>query len=70
VVTTVWLGTCPGADIGDFTLNLTLQAGPREQTVASGNPTFHFQYSRQRLWKWCESNGRPSMECVTSLCPM
>jgi hypothetical protein len=38
VVTTVWLGTCPGAAIGDFTLNLKVQAGRREQTVASGKP--------------------------------
>ena len=35
-VTTVWLGACPGAAIGDFTLNLKVQAGRREQTVASG----------------------------------
>jgi hypothetical protein len=38
VVTTVCLGTCPGAAIGDFTLNLKVQAGRREQTVASGKP--------------------------------
>jgi len=38
VVVGVWLGNCSGATIGDFTLNLKVQATGREQAVASGKP--------------------------------
>jgi hypothetical protein len=38
VVAGIWQGTCRGATSGEFTINLKLQAGQREQTAVSGKP--------------------------------
>jgi hypothetical protein len=34
-----WLGTCSGADAGEFTISLKVQAGGRQQIAGSGQPT-------------------------------
>jgi hypothetical protein len=62
VVISLWLGTCPGATIGDFNLNLKVQAGRREQTVASGkpngtNPVFPAKVMEMVSVQWSAVNG-------------
>src|SRR6476469_8887269 len=59
---TIWLGASPGAAIGDFTLILTVQAGRREQTVASGKsyiplPVFPAKVMEVVSVQWSAVNG-------------
>jgi hypothetical protein len=62
LVVSVWLGTCPGATIEDFTLDLRVQAGRREQRVASGRPSsthtvFPAKVMEVVLVQWSALNG-------------
>jgi hypothetical protein len=66
VVAGVWLGTCPGAAIGEFTINLKVQAGQREQSVASGKPdsthaVFPVKVMEVVSVQWSAVNGAPGI---------
>ena len=66
VVVSLWLGTCPGAAIGEFAINLKVQAGRREQTVVSGKPdstrpAFPAKVMEVVSAQWSAVNGAPGV---------
>ena len=66
LVAGVWLGTCPGAATGEFTITLKVQAGQREQTVTSGKPdnarpVFQAKVMEGVSVQWSAVNGAPGI---------
>jgi len=64
VVVGVWLGICPGAAIGEFTIDLKVQAGALERTAASGTPAaagtvFPAKLKEVLSVQWTAVNGTP-----------
>ena len=57
----VLLGPCFGAGANDFTINLKIQSGPREQTASSGQsaalPTFAAKVKEVVWVQWSAVNG-------------
>src|SRR5436305_5090687 len=64
VVAGLWLGTCPGASTGEFTIDLKLQAGRLERTASSGKPAnsgsvFPAKAMESLSVQWTAINGAP-----------
>jgi len=62
----IWQGTCQGAAGGEFTINLKLQAGQREQIAASGKPVspqpvFPAKVKEVVSVQWSVVNGAPGV---------
>jgi hypothetical protein len=66
VLTGLCAGTCPGAPGGEFAISLKVQAGGREQTVASGKPgttppAFAARAREVLAVQWAAVNGAPGV---------